>query len=74
MATCREAIYSLSLRREVVEARLHVLVVVVDLVLEEASLHREVLQRRLQPHHLVFASLPVLTLVADVLTTRGDER
>jgi len=57
----------LPLGSEVVEARLYILIVVVDLLLVERTFHRESLQRPLQSRHVLLATVTIQSLIPDVL-------
>ena len=59
--------------RQVVQASLDVLVVVVDLLLKERSLGAETLERCAQAHHFLFPSLPIQPLVAYILRNRHTQ-
>ena len=63
----------LPLGAKVLQAGLHVLVVVVDLLLVEGALGGEGLEGGLEAHELVLALLPVHALVAHVLHHRVDD-
>jgi len=57
----------LPLGSEVVEARLYILIVVVDLLLVERTFHRESLQRPLESRHVLLATVTIQSLIPDVL-------